>query len=366
MRSKLIILLLALAGCKSDPPPVEGMTGSSQGAAVPPSFVSAIDHLRLRETPGADGKVTATLSEGDTLFALGEVSAFTTQVTLRGVRYEEPWVKMRSRDGIEGWVFAGGLHFSLADNHELPLRLMRIRLTSFFGEELAGQILDYRQSWLKASTDEQLATAYHEGARLQEALARIIEKRISLLQSSAQAPNLDWMKEALPGLIPQRVAKGTALYLFFDYRQWMDKSRKTSGPEDNQFFEVCLTAYALDSVEYFLPDWIIAASDEYSYSELGKGVHQKMLSKMNQAMGEAAKGSFETQYQRFKTLLIKDISGPEQQYWNDREAILRELDAILEADYGLLTAAEKTALRERRKQFEQPELHGIRLNFRAG
>jgi hypothetical protein len=365
MRFKLIILLLALAGCKSDPPPAAAVAGSPQ-APPPPAFISAIDHLRLRETPGADGKVVATLSEGDTLFALGEVSAFTTQVALRGVSYDEPWVKMRARDSLEGWVFAGGLNFSLAGDHELPLRLMRIRLNSFFGEELAGQILDYRQSWLKASADEQLAAAYREGARLQEALARIIEKRISLLQSSAQAPNLDWMKESLPGLLPQRVAEGTALYLFFDYRQWMEKSRKTSGTEDNQFFDVCLTAFALDSVEYFLPDWIIATSDEHSYSELGKGVHQKMLSKMNQAMGEASNGLFETQYQRFKTQLINDISDPEQQYWNDREAILRELDAILEADYGLLTAAEKTALRERRKQFEQPELHGIRLNFRAG
>jgi len=360
----LVILLLTGWGCRRD----HGSGDESSRVVYSPArraaLLSNIDHLRVRETPGPDGKIIATLSEGDTLFDLGEVSAFTTEVTLRGIRFNEPWIKVRTRDSLVGWVYAGGVNFQMDEGDGLTSRLMEIRLKTFFGDSLAKGILGYRPEFQKAGTSAALAGVYRKAQALRDTLVRVFDQRITLIQSPEQIPNLAWMKEALPGMVPQRVAEGTAFYLFMDYPAWLEKSRRTTGAADNQFFDVCITAYALDSIEYFIPDWNIAVSDETVYSELGKGVHLKMLEKMNAAM--AADRLFEPEYRHFKSALLDDIAGLKLSYWNDREAILRELDAILAADFGMLTPVEKAGIEARRKQFENPAENGIRLNFRAG
>ena len=360
-----LLAILAGWGCGRDKNPVSGPSAGSLNAPVQrTALLSNINHLRIRETPGPDGKIIATLSEGDTLFDLGEVSAFTTEVTLRGIRFNEPWIKVRTQDSLSGWVYGGGVNFQMNDKVELTRRLMHMRLQTFFGDSLANKILEYRAEFQQAGASASLAAVFRQAKTLRDTLVQVFDKRITLIQSPDQIPNLDWMKEALPGLIPQRVAEGTAFYLFLDYPQWMEKSRKSVGAEDNRFFEVCLTAFALDSVEYFIPDWCIAVSEETVYSELGKGVHRKMLDKMNQAL--AAGSLFEPEYMAFKTELLDDISGLSLVYWNDQPAILRELDEILAADYGMLTSSEKAGLRARRKQFEQPAANGIKLNYRTG
>ena len=362
----LPFLLLLAPGCGSDSASDSSVSDAftANDAAVETVLISNIDHLRLRNQAGPDGEVLTTLSEGDTLYDMGEVSDFTTQVTLRGIRFNEPWIRVRTRDSITGWVYAGGVHFQLDDRAELTRRLMQRRLQTFFGEKLAQRTLDYRQAYRQMRNSEAFAATYREARALRDTLVQLFDKRITLIQAPGQIPDLTWMEEALPGLIVQRVAEGTAFYLFCDYRQWLEKSRSTKEPEDDQLVEVCLTAFALDSVEYFLPAWLIPVSDEAAYSELGKGVHLQMLEQMNQAMAHSR--LFEPEYTTFKAALLQDILGAEHGYWNDKEPILTELDRILAADFGLLTPAEKESLKRRRQQFEEPDKNQIRLNFRAG
>ncbi|MCB9284529.1 MAG: SH3 domain-containing protein [Lewinellaceae bacterium] len=330
------------------------------------ALISNINHLRVRDTPGPDGEVIATLAEGDTLFDLGEISAFTTEVTLRGIRFNEPWIKVQTRDTLVGWVYGGGVNFQLDDRVELTRRLMQMRLQTFFGEKLAQRIQDYRTAYHQAKTSAELATVYRTANQLRDTLVEILEKRITFLQQNPdQVPDISWMEAALPGMITQRVAEGTIFYLFMDYHQWLAKSRQTTGAEDNQFVEVCLTAFALDSIEYFAPDWVIQTSDVDFYSELGKGVHLKMFEKMNQAL--AASDLFAPEYNSFKANLLDDIEGISgMSYWNDQKSILDELDAILAAGFGMLTPVEKAAIQTRRQQFEQPDMNQIHLNIRAG
>jgi hypothetical protein len=359
-----LCLLLAGAGCRSDRAP-EPSTGQPALAAKQPLvLISNIDYLRLRDKPGPDGQVIANFMEGDTLYDLGEVSAFTTEVTLRGIRFDEPWLKVRARDSLAGWIYAGGVHFRLDDRAELTNRLMKMRLQTFFGEALAQRVLGYRQTYLKARTSEELAEVYRSARFLRDTLMQVFDKRITIIQGPDQIPNLTWMEEALPGLVAQRVAEGTAFHLFLDYHQWLSKARQTKGPEDNQFVDACLTAYGLDSVEYILPDWTIAVSDEHVFSELGKGVHRAMFSKMTQAM--ASSRLFEPEYMAFKKQLMDDIMGLQLSYWNNQEAILQELDGILADNPGILTGVDKENIKKRREQFTQPEKNNIRLNHRSG
>ncbi len=361
-----LCLLLAGAGCRSDRSDAGQAAPGQQTLAAkqPVVLISNIDYLRLRDKPGPDGQVTANFMEGDTLYDLGEVSAFTTEVTLRGIRFNEPWLKVRARDSLVGWIYAGGVHFRLDDRAELTSRLMKMRLQTFFGETLAQRVLDYRQTFLKARSSEELAAVYRSAQLLRDTLVQVFDKRITIIQGPDQIPNLTWMEEALPGLVAQRVAEGTAFYLFLDYHQWLAKARQTKGPEDNQFVDVCLTAYGLDSVEYILPDWTIAISDEHVFSELGKGVHRAMFSKMTQAM--ASSRLFEPEYMAFKKQLLDDIMGLQLSYWNNQQAILQELDGILADNPGILTSVDKENVVKRREQFTQPEKNNIRLNHRSG
>lgn len=361
----LFCCLLA-AGCRSK----DGDSGNASGGQPAPqtgqplTLISNIDYLRLRNMPGPDGEVVANFMEGDTLYDMGEVSAFTTEVTLRGVRFNEPWIKVRNRDSLVGWIYAGGVHFELGGRGELAGRLMDMRLKTFFGDALAQRISAYRKDFQNARTSEEVANVHRDALQLRDTLVRVMDQRITLLQTPEQIPNLSWVEEALPGMVVQRVAEGTAFHLFLDYHQWLGKARQTKGAEDNQFVEVCLTAFGLDSVEYFLPDWNIAVSDEHVFSELGKGLHRNMLAKMTRAM--AASRIFEPEYLAFKKQLLDDIMGLQLSYWNDQESILRELDGILADNPGILTSVEKENIRIRREQFAQPEKHDIRLNHRSG
>ena len=69
----------------------------------PALFKVNIENLRVRDQPGTKGKELLRLPAGHEITALGEISDFTTGISLRGVNYEEPWLK--SQDKFRpGWM----------------------------------------------------------------------------------------------------------------------------------------------------------------------------------------------------------------------------------------------------------------------
>lgn len=67
-----------------------------------------VDHLSIREQPNLEAKVKGRLSDGQEVLWEMEKSQHSTEVTLRGKKYNLPWYKV-SAEGIEGWVNAAGL-----------------------------------------------------------------------------------------------------------------------------------------------------------------------------------------------------------------------------------------------------------------
>ncbi|MCI4667106.1 MAG: SH3 domain-containing protein [Bacteroidia bacterium] len=79
-----------------------------KAANVSPNVVYPwVDKLNVRENPDTKAKVIATITSEDGLTLLGEVSKEKDLIVLRGVAYEENWVKVKMDDGKEGWVFGG-------------------------------------------------------------------------------------------------------------------------------------------------------------------------------------------------------------------------------------------------------------------
>ena len=68
---------------------------------------SWLDNLNIRDKPNAKGKVVAVVQNDEALGLLGEKTSQPETVVLRGVAYNDLWLKVVTKDKIEGWVFGG-------------------------------------------------------------------------------------------------------------------------------------------------------------------------------------------------------------------------------------------------------------------
>jgi hypothetical protein len=364
----LLLGAFLLAACGNDtteePAVIDDPSLTENRAPAEPELVANIDYLRVRKTPGQNGEMIATLSKGDQVKDLGEVSSFTTRVQLRGIWFDEPWIKIQTESGETGWVYAGGLNFAMERSNALTDRLMEIRLQTLFGADLAKSIDAYRTNFQKAQSSEAFAVAYHQGMALRDTLNEQLEQQITVGETADQQPDLFWLEEAMPGFIAQLVAEGTLYYLFADYKEMLEKVRKTRGAEDDAFIDICLTVHQADSIEYFFPSWMLQTWDYGGHSELGKGVHYQLFEKINIQL---AKGTlFEQDLIAYKEALLQDIANPDNTYWYSKEQILAELDQIIKADFGLFSEEDQYLLKARREQFEHAEENKISLGLREG
>lgn len=71
-----------------------------------------IDGLNMRTEPNLNGEVIDQLDLFDEVQFLHEVTDSTTQLKLsEDISADEPWVKIRSPKGREGWVYGAGVHY---------------------------------------------------------------------------------------------------------------------------------------------------------------------------------------------------------------------------------------------------------------
>lgn len=68
-----------------------------------------VDRLNIRDAANTSGKRVAAATEQDVLEFTGKKTEKTETIVLRGVAYNEPWLKVRTNDGKEGWVFGGAV-----------------------------------------------------------------------------------------------------------------------------------------------------------------------------------------------------------------------------------------------------------------
>jgi len=358
------ILFLSFSSCKNEnakksAPPAEEAAVKKEFSKEHLQLKANIDYLRLRDRPGEEGKVLEMLSKGDVVYELGEASDFTTGVKLRGIWFDDPWLKVETKNGIVGWVYGGGLSFKLDDRNKMANMLIRRRLKTLFGEKLAGSVLEYRKGYATAHTSSQFAAAYQTGASLRDSLVEIMHKKMAV-EDYDKLPDLSWLKQAMPGYDVLLVAEGTLFHLFTNYNEMAKKARKTKGKEDDEFIELGRATYPVDSIESFFPGWILQMTDYGGCSELGSGIHNRLLDKMNKTLANS--DLFEPAIEKEKAALMKDMTNPTMPYVHSKEKILAELDVILAADYGILTEEDKIALRTRRKMFEHPPANGIVVN----
>lgn len=68
-------------------------------------YVVVFDSVRVRQTPGLTGKTVAIVFQNDVVRYMNVESTTKSMVTLRGTQYVDTWMKIRTEDGVEGWIF---------------------------------------------------------------------------------------------------------------------------------------------------------------------------------------------------------------------------------------------------------------------
>lgn len=326
-------------------------------------FITNVDDARLRTAPSLDATASISLPRGTELLAMGEVSDTTMQLKLRGITFDEPWLRVRTKEGTEGWIYGGMLSFAMEESSELASRLMQKRLQTFFGEVLSTRIRSYQQQYHDVQSAADLAMLYRAGLALRDTLVSIMEKKIEV-GSMDELPDLFWLEQTMPGFETQLVAEGTAYYLFWNYKDLAQQAKTTQAPEDDAFMDLQISLFPDDSIEYFYPAWFLQTWDYGGHSLLGRGIHFATLQKIDQLLKKS--DLFTPELIALKARLVNDIVAPYVTYWETKERIQAELDTILLSNFSNLTKADNIALQMRRQQFETPDSSKIEVNHQSG
>ncbi len=118
----LLFVLCLLAACQnsdgeqenSDEPNTEMDNDTHENQQAAPfkakDLVYAwVDKLNIRDAPNTKGKTVVSVNSDDVLEFTGEKSEQNETIVLRGVAYDEPWLKVVTADQKEGWVFGGAV-----------------------------------------------------------------------------------------------------------------------------------------------------------------------------------------------------------------------------------------------------------------
>ena len=354
-RYTFIFLTLFIFACSKDKTPDESNSSNY--------LITKAESVRLRAKPGVEGDVLKILPAGSQLVDLDTVSNFTSQITLNEVNNDAPWLKVKTIEGENGWVYGASMLFEWPDSSSAAIYARKKYLQAIFGQNLSQELAAYKESFAFVENEMAFARQYNEGIALRDKLVKKIDQLLE--KSTTEAlPDLFWLKEIFPGFVPQLVAEGTAYYLFADYTFWWNLSQKTSAKEDDQFIGLQLLAYPEDSIEYFYPAWTIQTWDYGGHSLLGQGIHHSMLKAL--VKNWTAESPFKASLNQFKDQLVQDMTNASVTYWEPKEKIIKELDSILSQDLAIFTQNDLIAIQTRRKHFEDPEANGLETNHKAG
>lgn len=170
--------------CGSNESSTSGSTSMDQGpktqdqsaiaaAPEPTPFVAkdflyaCVDQLNIRATPDSKGVSITSVQSDDALEFTGERSKTTESIVLRGVLYEEFWVKVISPDQKTGWVYGGAVKRKTENKGNAIITDTKFDFPYFGNFDLS--------TWKKLPTTERevgdastITTSYQKGNQLIE------------------------------------------------------------------------------------------------------------------------------------------------------------------------------------------------------
>ncbi len=329
---------------------------SCQQESAENHLVVSVEKIALRATPGLKGAETITLKKGDKLTDLGEVSHFESPITFGNTPMRTPWLKVQTADNKQGWIFAGAVQPQAATSDWL----LQKRLDCYFGHAFASRLNQWKAGLDALPGEVDCAASYRNAISMRDSLVQVLKFRAE----PEGRPDYAWLANVMPGFVFQRGLDGGPPELYTDYRFWLQKAAKSSGGADDAFLETCILVFPHDSIESIFPVWKFPMSTRESASQLGTGIHAKVMQAIDNTLAQSR--LFEPELLRIKDAVLEDIQDKGARFWQDTPLILKDLDALIANPPKCLSAAELDALVTRRAMFEDVAGNGIRVNLRSG
>jgi hypothetical protein len=358
-----LFLLFLVASCQSDKPHSSEPVLSTTEEKSSESFRFFIDHdpVYLYDKPGFDQKARSSLSWQEAVIDLGEVSPFTTTLLLGGQNLDEPWLKVRTAKGEEGWIYGGFLKVDPLASKDGKELWEKKRLQALLGKDLFTRMMAYRENWDHAESDAEIAMLFRAGKSIQADL----NQRLFLKYTDQQIlPDLFWMAPWFPGLSPELIHNRSRYHFFLNFGVFFHRSTRSQGDADNRFFKLQLQLYPQDSIEYFYPSWMIPLAEKEAHNLLGRGLQLSILKQMGDQLKKDS--LFAPEYRQIAHRLAHDISRSNATFWEERDKILQELDSILALPEPILDKRDLIALQTKRRAFAHSEQNGILMNVKSG
>ena len=89
----------------------ENTTNPTTQEKAPTILYAWVDKLRVREQPTTKSEIVVEVKEGTSFNYLNEKTDYKERINLRGTLFNEPWLKIKTDDGKEGWVYGGAVKF---------------------------------------------------------------------------------------------------------------------------------------------------------------------------------------------------------------------------------------------------------------
>lgn len=365
--NKFLFLLLSISffymscGNKSNDEPTNSTTSQEQQTNLPEDPIELeiiLDKVRIRDKAGLEGEELEQLNKGTKVIFLGEISDFTDKIKLRGIQYNDPWLKIRIREGQEGWIYGGAIKFK-ADKagKNLKNRLITKRLEQFFGNEIVKEVENYQAQFQNTKTDKEFASLYRSNKKLSNSMNYKFNEFFEFGIDDLDYPDLFWIDDPIPAMSLSLVAEGTMYQVFTNIDDLEEKAKTTQGELDDEFTSI-LKAMHDDEIEYYYPVWFLQTWDYGGYSLLGQGKHIEILNQLDTLASKT--DIFDTEIKRIKTQLMEDITNGKD-YGEKSEIILTEVDSIINSNYRILTESDLLVLKNRRAMFETPEKYDIKV-----
>lgn len=321
-----------------------------------------IENFRLRNGPGTDRKEIAQLGKGSWVYYEGEKSMHSTEIKLRGVKLNAPWLKVKREDGLEGWIYAGGVKSASPNKIEATKIIDEIQMNSFFDKKITELIKTYDKKWQFSKSSSAFADAYLLGEKTQQKINEVLANKVEI-DDPQKLIDMSWLENSFQGFQNSLVAEGTTFNIFKDFKVMFAKAKETAGTEDDDFITFQFHANELDSVEYYYKSFFMQTWDYGGHSLLGQGKHFDLLNEANDLLVKSK--LFEKPILDIKTEILNDISAEYITYWEPKDKILEEMKKIISADFDFLTKEDKVLIKTRYQQFKKPAANKIEVNNRT-
>ncbi len=364
----LFFFILIIFSCKNEKNNTQSNSEIKPAKSIPTEEIKPtelevyIDDFKMRSGPGVQYDEVARLKENTIVIYQGEESMNTTEIKLRGVKLNATWLKVKTKEGVEGWIYGGGIKPAKNADTMSTKKINEMQMNSFFDKKITDRIKAYDTQWNSSKTSSAFAEAYLMGEKTQQAINEGLANKVEI-DDPGKLVDMSWLENSFPGFQNSLVAEGTTFNIFKDFKIMYAKAKETEGTEDEDFITFQFHANETDSIEYFYKSWFMQTWDYGGHSLLGQGKHFNLLKEANDLLAQSK--LFEKPILEIKTEILNDISAEYITYWESKDKILEEMKKIVSADFDFLTKQDKILIKTRYEQFKNPKANKIEVNNRA-